>query len=227
MIYLTGDIHGFIDIKKLNTSNFPEQKKLSKNDYVIILGDFGLIWNGGNTDKYWQDWLGSKSFTTLWIDGNHENFDLIETYPVECWNGGNIQKINDSIIHLMRGQVYSIGGYKIFTMGGATSIDKQFRKEGKSWWPQEIPSDAELSEGLKNLANVNWQVDYVLTHTASTKAMSAMYYIKEYSVLTEYFDMLEGRVTFSHWYFGHFHEDLSVTNKHTAVYDRIIPLGNG
>ena len=70
MIYITGDTHIPIDIKKLNTKNFSEQKTLTKEDYVIICGDFGGVWNGKNEEKYWLNWLKNKNFTTLFIDGN-------------------------------------------------------------------------------------------------------------------------------------------------------------
>lgn len=43
MIYVTGDIHG--NPRRFNTDNFPEQKEMTKDDYVIILGDFGLVWS--------------------------------------------------------------------------------------------------------------------------------------------------------------------------------------
>jgi len=35
MIYVTGDIHCPIDISKLNTKNFPIQRKMTKSDYLI------------------------------------------------------------------------------------------------------------------------------------------------------------------------------------------------
>ncbi|WP_260504042.1 hypothetical protein [Paenibacillus illinoisensis] len=73
---------------------------MTKDDYVIIVGDFGLIWDGSNEDRYWLKWLDkTKSFTTLFLDGNHENFDLLEQYPVENWNGGKVHRINKSVIH--------------------------------------------------------------------------------------------------------------------------------
>lgn len=85
MIYITGDIHGTISVaKRLNTKNFPKQRELTKKDYVIITGDFGLIWKLDAEDQFWLKWLNKqKSFTTLFIDGNHENFDLLESYPIE------------------------------------------------------------------------------------------------------------------------------------------------
>lgn len=83
MIYVTGDLHGHIDISKLNTKNFPEQKYLTKKDYVIICGDFGLIWDNSKQELYWRKWLENKNFITLFCDGNHSNFDLLNQYPVE------------------------------------------------------------------------------------------------------------------------------------------------
>lgn len=38
MIYITGDTHGALDIGKLNTKKFPEQKQMTKDDFVIVCG---------------------------------------------------------------------------------------------------------------------------------------------------------------------------------------------
>lgn len=103
---------------------------------------------------------------------NHENHDALDAYPVEFWNGGKVHKISDSIIHLMRGQVFTIEGKKFFTMGGAESHDKIYRKEGISWWPREMPSNDEYEEGLANLDKVNNQVDYILSHCAPDQLQS-------------------------------------------------------
>ena len=70
-----------------------------------------------------MDWLDCKSFTTLFVDGNHENFDRLYEYPVEEWHGGKVHKIRPSVIHLMRGQIFEIEGKSIFTFGGASSHD--------------------------------------------------------------------------------------------------------
>ena len=124
MIYITGDCHR--DYRRFNTRNFPEQKEMTKDDYVIICGDFGGIWDKDEESKeeiYLLDWLDSKPYTTLFVDGNHENFDRLYTYPEEEWNGGKIHRIRDSVIHLMRGQVFTIDEKKIFTFGGASSHD--------------------------------------------------------------------------------------------------------
>ena len=71
MIFITGDIHGSIDIHKLNAGSFTVQNTLSRSDYLIICGDFGLVWDNSKEEKYWRKWLDDKPWTTLWIDGNH------------------------------------------------------------------------------------------------------------------------------------------------------------
>lgn len=223
MIYITGDIHGTISINRLSSKNFPEQKQLTKDDYVIISGDFGLLWNGDKEDQYWLKWLDkAKPFTTLFIDGNHENFNLLESYPIEEWNGGKIHRINNSVIHLMRGQLFNIEGKKFFTFGGADSHDKGFRKEDVSWWKREIPSYAEYEEGLSNLDKHNWEVDYVITHTCSSSALeylSARYgFSYELDQMHSYFYTLEENLRYKHWYFGHFHKDIELPKSQRLLY---------
>lgn len=223
IIYLTGDTHGSLDIHKLSTKEFPQQKEMTKNDYIIILGDFGLIWNGSQEELFWRKWLNDKNFTTLFIDGNHEGFHLLNQFPVTQWNGGNVHMIEDSIIHLMRGQVFTIDNNTFFTMGGATSIDKHKRKDGVSWWKEELPSYFEYAEGLVNLDKYNWNVDYVLTHAAPSKIFDILKYGMNKDCLTDYFETLEEKLNFKHWYCGHIHDDISV-DKYSVLYDNVVKL---
>ena len=127
LIYITGDTHIPVDIGKLSAKKFPEQRNLIKNDYLIICGDFGGLWDGSKEEKYWLDWLNSRNFTTFFVDGNHENFDMLNSLPTEEFCGGTVHKINDSVYHLIRGMVYTIDNKKIFTFGGAESHDKNQR----------------------------------------------------------------------------------------------------
>lgn len=224
MIYITGDIHGKIDIHKLNRKNFSEQKTLTRDDYVIICGDFGLVWNNDAEDLYWQKWLENKNFTTLWIDGNHENFDLLSTYPLKEWHGGLVQYIKPHVIHLMRGQIYEIDGKTFFTMGGAASTDRALRKEGVSWWSQELPNFQEYMQAENVLSAANQQVDYILTHTAPINLLYSMGYYDNDSLTEWLYREVEKKVTFKHWYFGHIHEDKVLDEKHTVLYQNIVKL---
>ena len=81
MIFITGDTHGYFDVQKIFSfyQNFKD-KKLTKEDYLIIAGDFGFIWD----ERYRTDIekLGEFDITFLFVDGNHENFDVINSFPV-------------------------------------------------------------------------------------------------------------------------------------------------
>jgi hypothetical protein len=230
LIYITGDVHGSVSIgRRLNTKNFPQQKNLTKDDYVIISGDFGLVWSGDKEDRYWLKWLDKeKPFTTLFVDGNHENHDMLDAYPIEMWNGGKVHRINDSVIHLMRGQVFKIEGKKFFTFGGAASHDKEYRKEGKTWWSREMPSYTEYEEGLANLDKHAWKVDYAVTHTCSS---STMEYIGErigirYSIdqMHSYFYQIEEKLKYEKWFFGHFHQDVEFPRNQRLLYNDMVKL---
>ena len=198
-LFVTGDTHGDIDFHKLNTKNFPQGTQLTKKDYVIICGDFGAIWDGAKSDKYLQRWYNEKPWTTLFVDGNHENHDILDSFPISEWNGGKVHFITPSIIHLMRGQVYKIGNKTFFTMGGAESHDKIYRKEGVSWWRREMPSNNEYEEGLTNLNKVNNQVDYILSHCAPDRLQSKIAYWYEHDKLTNYLEIVRQTGEFG-WY---------------------------
>lgn len=219
MIFITGDTHRDIDIKKLNTSNFTEGKNLTKQDYVIICGDFGGVWHGGKKDDWWLNWLNSKPWTTLFCDGNHENFNLLEAYPEEEQFGGKVHVIKDSIFHLMRGQVFEIDGCSFFVMGGAASVDKQYRKENISWWKQEIPTKEEFERGFISLDAVNWNVDYVISHTGPYSIIKTIKYIEQDDV-SRYLDIIKDNLTYKTWYFGHMHYD-GIINDFVLLYNKI------
>ena len=224
MIYITGDTHGGMDINKLATHFFPEGKKLTKDDYVIILGDFGFIWKNvpDNTEKYWMDWFKHKHWTTLFIDGNHCNFDRLNNYPVEKWHGGKVHHISDSVIHLMRGQVFEIDGISIFTFGGAQSYDKVYRHEGISWWAQEVPSFAETDEALTNLSNN--KIDVILTHTCPHAFSNQLINNVDTDPTANILDNFSNIIEYKKWYFGHWHVNKQFDDKHMCLYNDVIPL---
>lgn len=120
-IFITGDTHG--NFSRFKKDIFYEQRGLNKDDLVLICGDFGGVWDGSPRERYWLDWLEDKPFTTDFVSGNHENYELLSTFPVQEWYGGLAQYIRPSVIHLTRGQVFDICGKRFFTMRGASSHD--------------------------------------------------------------------------------------------------------
>lgn len=223
MIYLTGDTHANLDIGKLNTKNFPQQKDLTKNDFLIICGDFGLVWDGSAREIYWQDWLSSRNYTTLFVDGNHENFDILRRMPLSDKFGGQVREIAPDIYHLERGQVLTIDGKKIFVMGGARSVDKDSRIEHISWWKEEMPAIWEMDRALSALEAVNWEVDYVVTHCAprSIQQMISPWY--ENDPMVSFLERVRQDLKFKRWYFGHYHTDRQVNEQFIALYNKVVP----
>ena len=185
MIYVTGDTHGPEKIgfhsvdgygPRFNMDNFPEQKEMTRDDYVIICGDFGGIWSydsrydetmsafrettafehgESKRERYWLDWLSEKNFTVLFCDGNHENYDRLEkAYPEVAFHGGRAHQIRENVFHLMRGYVFELDGCRIFVFGGAESHDIS---DG-ILRPYEFSSESEFERVHKRAYDANLQV---------------------------------------------------------------------
>lgn len=224
MVYITGDIHGTQNFRKLSEENFPEQKTMTEKDFLIVCGDLCAFWDNSESEMQLRAQFNKFKFTTLFIDGNHENFDILEQTPVSVWNGGNVHFMGNHLIHLMRGQVFELNGASFFTMGGGYSGDHYHRMEHQNWWRNEIPTCEEFSRGLDNLKHCNWRTDFVLTHTASSQMIQKANLSYEQTMLNVYFDYLENHLDFRQWYFGHFHADKMIDEKHILIYDRVARL---
>ena len=232
-IFITGDIHASYDIGKLSSSNF-DASTLTKEDIVIICGDFGLVWNNTPSEQYWLRWLEAKPFTTLFIDGNHEGFAALNALPVETWAGGKVHRVSESIYHLMRGELYTYEGITLFAMGGAASslYDRTHRKEGISWFPEEIPSPEEREHAIETLEAAHWNCDIVLTHCAPTSCEEgiakatdrlALHPMDEY---TNWLDTIRNQVTYKHWFCGHYHVDAKIAEDTTVLFNNIVKLAS-
>ena len=244
VIWITGDTHGYW-IHRLNMDSFPEQREMTKDDYVIVLGDFG-IWRDSPQQRWYLNWLEERNFTTLFIDGNHENYDILDSYPVEEWHGGEVHFIKPSVIHLMRGQVFEIDDLKFFTFGGAASHDisdgvleiddprvkewrddpdKMYRINHISWWEREMPNQEEMDEGIKNLAEHNNKVDFILTHcTASSTAALLSHGLYKPDKLTDYLEEIRCNVDYGRWLCGHYHDSKAITAKDYVLYEQIVRI---
>jgi len=235
MIFVTGDLHGSNDIGKINPrSKFRRTyKDLTKKDYLIICGDFGVIWRAAPDDeeKRLLNYLTNECpWTTLFIDGNHENFERLKQYKVSTWKGGKIQKITDSVYHLLRGEIFKIENKTFFTFGGGKSYDQDMRTPYVSWWPDEIPNYEEFKNGFENLLKHKKTVDYFITHTCSREVMNlfikkkVFYDIWEDSTFTTIGSLADFATIKKHWFFGHFHKDVQLDEKITCLYNKVIKL---
>ena len=223
MIYVTGDTHG--NFRRFQPEYFPEQAGMTKNDVVIIAGDFGGVWFGDSRDDETLDWLERLPFTLAFVCGNHENYDALERYPVAEWHGGKVHRVRPHVLHLMRGQVFELESYRFFTMGGAKSHDTNHRINHISWWRQELPSDEEYSEALQNLERYNWQVDYIITHCAPTSIALMGSRHNEADRLTDFLQEVRERAKYYYyWLFGHYHDNKAIDEKHILLWEQIVRI---
>ncbi len=232
MIYITGDIHREQDIWKINPDDgFPEGKNLTKNDYLIICGDFGCIWDGGTGDTFWLNWLESLPWQTCFIDGNHENFDLLNEFPIETWHGGQVHRIRSNIVHLMRGEIFDIEGKTFFTFGGGFSHDAEYRVENVNWWKEELPTKEEVENAFSNLDKANWKVDYVLTHDIyRSHDLSKKYktslerYGSGFEDIQDFLEVIHSKISYTQWFHGHYHVDGTYDKDCVTLFDKVIRL---
>ena len=225
-MYGTGDTHGILSIYKLLVENFQEGAFLDKEDYLIVAGDFGLLWGGSRQPEsdWWLNWLHDQPWTTLFVDGNHENHEMLACLDTVGMFGSEVGKVNDSVFHLRRGHVYNINGKKVLTIGGAESIDKARRTEGVNWWPGELITHTEENEILKKLEFVN-EVDYIITHTCPLTVFQLMglNQWKKNDPTMKFLDFIYNKINFKNWYFGHFHEDRSF-GKLRCLYNDVVEI---
>lgn len=226
---------------------------MTRDDFVIVCGDFGL-WHDNKTERWWLNWLEEKSFTVLFVDGNHENFDRLHSeFEVVDFHGGKAHKIRENIYHLMRGYVFDLCDKKFFAFGGASSHDiddgildrKDFQSDRElvneynrrtrrgemlrinhvSWWKEEMPSPEEMDFGLKTLKDNKNNIDFIVSHCApSHVAASISAGTYKPDMLTAFFETISQTVNFKKWFFGHYHNDIAVDDKYILLYDQIIRI---
>lgn len=218
MIYITGDIHG--DFTRFKS---PMLRKLRKNDALIVCGDFGFIWDGSQKEKKLLKKIGRLPYNVLFVEGSHDNYDLLEAYPIEEWCGGKTRPISGRLRQLMRGQVFEIAERIVFTFGGGQSDDSVELIEGENWWQREIPSENELEEGLHNLEKADNAVDIVVTYEPPSKLHDFLNQDNaDRNHINTYLNTVYENITFGRWFFGKLHLNKLIPPKYYAVFDHIV-----
>ena len=127
MVYFFGDIHGKIDELLFNI----KQVSAQPGDTVVLLGDVGL--NYYDRDPRYQARkarLERTGLNFLCVHGNHEcRPATLPYYHLTEWQGGAAY-IEDPYPHLFfakDGEVYDLEGHTAIVMGGAYSVDKEYR----------------------------------------------------------------------------------------------------
>ncbi|MDD5941009.1 MAG: metallophosphoesterase [Lachnospiraceae bacterium] len=286
-LFVTGDTHGPTQLgpysfdgylPRFSMESFQEQKDLSRDDYVLIAGDFGGVWawarpylpegmhwmrhsgvknyrelahGESKEERYSLDLLEEQSFTTLFVPGNHENYDrLYHAYPIVSFHGGRAVQIREHIFMLMSGYMYDIAGLRVFAFGGARSHDITdgildpesclnyaayreeyekwcqtkglFRVRHISWWEEEIPDRKTMEFGLQTLEENSNSADLIITHCAPASLVP----FADSDVLQDYLQSVMDRTDYRYWVFGHYHDNQAYHRKghEMMLYEQIVRL---
>ncbi|MGN1304529.1 MAG: metallophosphoesterase [Oscillospiraceae bacterium] len=222
MICITGDMHG--DISRFNDKRI---KALKKNDVLIVCGDFGFVWDGSKREQKMLRKIGKKRFYTLFVDGCHENFDLLDRFPEADFCGGAVHRISGNLMHIKRGAVLSMQGYKFFAFGGGQTKEIDIRRESHTWFEAELPDNDEIDYASENLKNAGSEIDYIITHEppASMKEFLG-FEVNQISFMHTFFDKVKTDCKFKMWFFGKAHINKIIPPKYRCLFDEVVVLKN-
>lgn len=202
MIWLLSDLHGKLDFA--GWQDFAARQE--QDDILILLGDVELQEAERENNPFFTETILSSQKPIWIVDGNHENFDWLNSYPEEDWNGGKVHRLAENVLHLQRGYVYDLAGFSCFVFGGTAAT----------------VSDGELERAYENLKKQGYQVDYILTHD--------YYKVSTQNRKNAFEDLLvflDEKVTFKRWCCGHHHLNKALDEKHSVVYDQLTPISSG
>lgn len=221
MVYVTGDTHG--DFSRFQ---HPALRRANEEDVLIVCGDFGFFWDDSKAEQKLRRKITDLKYTVAFVDGCHENYDLLESFPTAEWNGGTARVIAPNLVHLMRGQIYTICGKSFFTFGGGHSQDFEYRT-AENWWEREQPTYQEIVEGAKRLEEHGNTVDYIITHEPPASLKDCLRIdTRQRLEIHAFFEDLTQICDFHQWYFGKCHLNRYVPVKYYAVFDDIYALND-
>lgn len=231
--FITGDTHGDLDriynwINRMNFNNFDTN--------IFIAGDAGICWRKDKRDlkqtiQFHED---NYNFHIWFIDGNHENFDVLKSYEPDEYG---IVNISPHIHYIPRGTGLFIQTdtrvKSILCCGGADSIDKFRRTPHISWWADETITSENIYKCLEHKKDIK-KVDYIITHCCPYSVFKkyAVYLITLTGIdqgAVEHeselmLDQLAENMDFDKWFFAHYHVDKQLDDKYTCLLNDFIEL---
>lgn len=181
-VTLIGDLHG----KYRRYHEIIREK--DRFPYTIQLGDFGFDYETlKNVDPK----------NHVFIGGNHENYDKVESVPNYLGDFGHMNDFN---------------GLDFFYYRGAYSIDIKYRTIGIDWWAQEQVNIEGFMKARELYRSI--KPDVVLTHDCPETIApyllppgSQIYQNTTGWALQELFNIHQPKI----WRFGHFHKSWQMT----------------
>jgi len=227
--FVTGDKHG--DITPI--LQFIERFGLGEESNIIVCGDMGICWSESQFDleetvRTYEKYCNGVNL--FWIDGNHENFNIINEWYKDA-DAGCYHAISDHITHMYRGTKMTVslhGDVKtMLFLGGADSVDRFWRREGLDWWPEEQITPDDIQRVHAD------HYDYVFTHCCpfSVFEHNRGFLCNMYANIDKFnhtsekmLDLLCNKITYGEWFFGHYHADIRLSPQFRCVFKDFIEL---
>lgn len=98
-----------------------------------------------------------------------------------------------------------------------------YRIDHESWWKEELPTETEMAEGLRNLDTVGNKVDFVISHSAPSSIVDIFSKgFFKHDILTDYLEIIKERISFNAWFFGHYHKTRMIGQNFVMLYDALM-----
>jgi hypothetical protein len=194
--------------------------RLKKNDFLIVTGDFGFLWDKTDREDKILKKIGKRRFYTLFVEGCHDNYDLINSYPEEDFCGGRARRISGRLYHLSRGSIFNLQGARVFAFGGGISSDIAERTAHNRFWGEEAVTEEQIAAALENLGDHGFKFDIAVTHEAPASIKQFMAF--ESNMLTRihfFLDEVREKSTFDRWFFGKLHKRKLIPPKFLSLFD--------
>jgi len=169
-VLFLGDTHGNLNI----VNKAVEIANKNKSKYIVQVGDFGYF------PLLYPEFIQSINTNTplLFIDGNHDDHwnlphSANEVVHISLLNSV-FEGINQPIYYIPRGYKASWGNKTLLFLGGAKSIDKQYRTLGLDYWTEE---EVSYRDYVKCISQLDTRIDVLVTHTAPRS--SVIDYVEE------------------------------------------------
>lgn len=223
MIYVTGDMHG--DLTRLKA---PKARKIRRGDSLIVCGDFGFVWDASQTEINCLKWLSNRDYDILFVEGAHENYELLVKYPIVDFKGGKARQISKNIYQLLRGYVFTIEEKKVFAFGGGDDETMDLYDLPETPDFKRLPSDEECSAALSNLEKCGNEVDYFVTYDVGFKMRSLLMLDSNiFNSLHTFLEQAGKQCKAQKWFFGRYHMDRIIPPRYYGVYSGIYDAQTG
>lgn len=227
--FITGDTHGMVrsrlqKLKMMYPHCKPEETQL------VILGDNGINFGDDDFSNIYKQGIENEGYYIFCIRGNHDKRPQdVPTIEYDTENDVMFEPQFPHILYAFDGFTYGLDKYKALVIGGAYSIDKQFRlAHNLPWFENEQLSAYEQKCIYEDVINKDY--DIVLTHTCPLQWQPKDLFVPSLGeenvdrTMEKFLQKIERNINYKRWAFGHYHDNRQINNKAWLLYEEILPL---